>query len=188
MGGEDVDRYWDELDAAQASGQACVVCARRLSRGWRDRRGPASVMVGRSRTGSPVFACAGACTERVPVILPSQASPDPHPTRPAAGAVAIPDEALTAAGAAFVAALEAAGGDLNRAWPDDLVTATVTAAAPVIVAAELRRVAAEMDPGPAEAVATSATAVNAGRARELWAGYLRVRADELDPASGGEPR
>lgn len=48
---------------------------------------------------------------------------------------------------------------MHRAYPDDLVAETVQAAAPLVVAAELRRVAAE----------------------------LRARATDLDPA-GGEQR
>ena len=67
-------------------------------------------------------------------------------------------EALTAGGAAFLAAADRAGG-VHRAYPDDLVAETVTAAAPLVVAVELRRVAAE----------------------------LRARATDLDPA-GGEDR
>jgi hypothetical protein len=89
-------------------------------------------------------------------------------TATASGVVLIPDDALTAAGPAFLTALETAGGDLARAWPDDLVTATVTAAAPLIVAAELRRLADEIAYAPAYRL-------------------LAARAEVLDP-TGGERR
>ncbi len=87
----------------------------------------------------------------------------------------IPDEALTAAGAAFLAALERAtettsSKDPRHAYPDEVIAAAVEAAAPLIVAAELRRLSYEI------AVFTS--------------GYhsLRQRADQLDVAGGGGPR
>jgi hypothetical protein len=140
------DRYWGGLDPEQADGQACVICGRRF-RG----SGLVCLPVSRSHTGSQVFACAEAAT--------------------APGVVLIPDQAWFAAGVTFLAALETAGADVGRASPDDLVTATVTAAAPLIVAAELRRLADE----------TNTTY----RARQLWPVYLRNRADELD-AAGGE--
>jgi hypothetical protein len=138
------DRYWDGLDPTQADGQACVTCGRRF-RG----SGLVCLPVGRSHTGSQVFACVGACAETATA---------PH-------AVLIPSDALTAAGVAFLAALETAGGDLARAWPDDLVTAIVTAAAPLIVAAELRRLADEIAYAPAYRAVVA-------------------RADALDPAGG----
>jgi hypothetical protein len=128
------ERIWTGLDAARADGQACVVCGRNLQ-----VRGSVAVPVGRSHTGSQVFACVGSCASE------------------AGGLVVVPVEALSAAGAAFLAALEAAGGDVHRAGPDELVTATVRAAAPLVVAAELRRIATE----------------------------LRARAEGLDPAGGG---
>jgi hypothetical protein len=132
------ERIWTGLRPAVADGLACVICDRR----WRGR-GRASVPVGRSHTGSQVFACDGECAARaatIPEVLP------------------IPMEALTAGGAAFLAAADRAGG-VHRAYPDDLVADTVQASAPLVVAAELRRVAAE----------------------------LRTRATDLDPA-GGEDR
>jgi hypothetical protein len=51
----------------------------------------------------------------------------------------IPEEALTAAGAAFLAALEHAteatpSKDPRHAYPDEVIAAAVEAAAPVIVA------------------------------------------------------
>lgn len=82
----------------------------------------------------------------------------------------IPDDALTAAGAAFLEALARATaatptGNPRHAYPDDVVAATVQAAAPLIVAAELRRLA--------EWVMTDV------RGHQ----QLRKRADQLDPAA-----
>jgi hypothetical protein len=123
-----------------------------------------SLPVGRSDTGSQVFACEGACAQRAT----------------ASGAVLITEDALTAAGLAFLTALESSGGDLHRAWPDDLVTAIVTAAAPLIVAAELRRLASGPQVHQGEiAVGVMATVVPVAD--------LTARADLLDPA-GGERR
>lgn len=90
----------------------------------------------------------------------NQTRSGPHPLH-------IPDEALTAAGAAFLAALERAtvatpSKDPRDAYPDEVIAAAVEAAAPVIVAAELRRLSYEI---------------------ALFApGYheLRQRADQLD--------
>jgi hypothetical protein len=87
----------------------------------------------------------------------------------------IPEEALTAAGAAFLAALEQAteatpSKDPRHAYPDEVIAAAVEAAAPVIVAAELRRLSSEI---------------------ALFApGYhqLRQRGDQLDAAGRGDPR
>jgi hypothetical protein len=84
-------------------------------------------------------ACVGSCAQHVaatPAVVP------------------IPDDALTAGGIALLAVLDRAGGDPHRANPDDLVAETVRAATAIVVAAELRRIIAE----------------------------LRARADELDPA------
>lgn len=91
----------------------------------------------------------------------------PHPLH-------IPDEALTAAGAAFLGALERAteatpSKDPQDAYPDEVIAAAVEAAAPLIVAAELRRLSYEI---------------------ALFApGYhqLRQRADQLD-AGRGDPQ
>jgi hypothetical protein len=130
------ERIWIGLDPAAADGQACVVCGR----GFRVR-GSVRLPVGRSQTGSQVFACAGDCAQQAAV------------TREV---LAIPGEALTAGGVAFLAALDPHGGDLNRANPDDLVADIVGAAAPLVVAAELWRIAAQ----------------------------LRARAQELDPTGG----
>jgi hypothetical protein len=151
------ERIWTGLSAVAADGRACVICGRRGS-GW------VSLPVGRSDTGSQVLACEGACAERA--------------TAP--GAVLITEDALTAAGLAFLTALESSGGDLHRAGPDDLVTAIVTAAAPLIVAAELRRLANGPQVHQWEiAVGVMATA--------LPVADLTARADLLDPA-GGERR
>lgn len=144
------ERIWIGLGTAAADGQACVICGRGLR-----ARGRVWVPVGRSHTGSQVFACAGDCAR--------QAAATPE-------VVAIPVEALTAGAIALLAALDRAGGDVHRVDPDDLVADIVLAAAPLVVAAELRRIAAETG--------------TAYRAREWWPGYLRARADELDPAGG----
>ncbi len=155
------ERIWrGGLSPAQADGQACVVCGRNFR-----VRGSVAVPVGRSSTGSQVFACVRGCADEAADL--------------AGGLVVVPVEALTAAGAALLAALEGATaatptGDPRHAWPDQLVAAIVHAAAPLIVAAELRRIAAEIN--------------TTYRAPELWPVYLRNRADELDPAGGGERR
>jgi hypothetical protein len=155
------ERTWSGLDPAQADGQACVICTQRF-------RGSGSVWVpvGHSPTGSQVFACAGACAH----------------TALAPGALQVPTQALIAAGGAFLHALEvAAGGDLRRAWPDDVVIATVNAAAPLIVATELRR---QADSLHREAVGGDPKGTAFGRA----ASVLRRRADQLDPHGAGEQR
>jgi hypothetical protein len=154
------DQQFHGLNPAQADGQACVVCGQRL-RG----RGLVWQPVGRSPSASQVFACAGTCAS----------------TAMAPAAVVIPDEALSAAGSAFNAALEAAGGDVHRAWPDDLVTATVTAAAPLIVAAELRRLAASSQVQHGESPGGVTVAV-------IPVADLTARANTLDPLGGGERR
>lgn len=61
------ERRWTGLCAAQADGQACVVCGRNFG-----VRGSVSVPVGRSRTGSQVFACVGACVSEAAVVEPDQ--------------------------------------------------------------------------------------------------------------------
>ena len=131
------ERVWTGLAAEAADGLACVICGQ----SFRARRSPVRQAVGRSHTGVQVFACVGDCADR------AAATPE---------VLAIPMEALTAGGAAFLAVLAGAGGDVHRADPDDLVTETVRAAAPLVVAVELRRIGTE----------------------------LRARADELDPARG----
>lgn len=87
----------------------------------------------------------------------------------------IPDEALTAAGVAFLAALERAteatpSKDPRHAYPDEVIAAAVEAAAPVIVAAELRRLSSEI-------------ALFAPGYQQLW-----QRANQLDAAGRGDPR
>jgi hypothetical protein len=91
------------------------------------------------------------------------------------GHLSIPDEALTAAGAAYLAALDVATaatptGDSRHAYPDDVVTATVQAAAPLIAASELRRMAQRIE-GDAHG----------------WR-RLKERADQLDPVGRGDVR
>ncbi|MGH3982129.1 MAG: hypothetical protein ACRDST_05435 [Pseudonocardiaceae bacterium] len=144
------EQTWTALGSAQADGLACVVCARDYLRHPTQR-----IPVGRSLTGSQVFACDGACA---------------HLAHGAVRLVHIPDEALTAAGAAFLSALEQATmtGDPHRAYPDDLVNPTILAAAPLIVAAELRRLAGQIQG-------------DAGSHQRL-----HERADQLDPAGGDQ--
>jgi hypothetical protein len=147
------ERIWTGLDAVAADGRACVICGISLQAATARRTrwsGSGWVAVGRSRTGSQVFACSVICADRARELV---------------RAVAIPAEALTAAGAAFLAALQEAGGDPQTAYPDDLVVATVTAAAPLVVADELRRLAQHIE-------------------GDVW--LLRQRADQLHPAGGGE--
>jgi hypothetical protein len=152
------ERIWTGLGPTQADGQACVICARSFR-----ARGSVTVPVGRSRTGSQVFACAGECTSCVGA--------------PGGQLQMVPLEALTAAGIAFLEALERATaatptGDPRHAYPDEVVTATVQAAAPLVVAAELRRIAAEVVDSVSEGVG------------QWCARYLRERAEQLDPAGG----
>lgn len=54
--GPDLNRMWPDLDPVQAEGEACVVCGRSTAEpGWQGQP------VGRSATGSQVFACVDAC-------------------------------------------------------------------------------------------------------------------------------
>ena len=144
------EQTWTALEPVQANGLACVVCARDFL-----RHPTQQIPVGRSPTGSQVFACDGACT---------------HLAHRAAGLLHIPDEALTAAGMAFLSALEQATttDDPHQAYPDDLVNPTIQAAAPLVVAAELRRLAGQIHGD------------TAGHQR------LHERADQLDPAGGNQ--
>jgi len=48
---------WTGLDPVQADGQACVICGHTFR-----VRGSVAVPVGRSPSGSQVFACVGRCT------------------------------------------------------------------------------------------------------------------------------
>lgn len=93
----------------------------------------------------------------------------------------IPDEAWTAAGVAFLAAMDRAttSGDPRQAYPDDLVTPTVRAAAPLIVAAELRRLAAHCEPQTARRLSYGERA-----GIERVCAELLARADELDSRGG----
>ena len=152
------ERIWTGLGPAQTDGQACVICARSLR-----IRGLVAVPVGWSHTGSQVFACADGCASCVGA--------------PGGQLQMIPLEALTAAGIAFLEALERATaatptGDPRHAYPDEVVCATVQAAAPLVVATELRRMAAE--------VVDSVS----GEVGRRCSRYLRERAEQLDPAGG----
>jgi hypothetical protein len=55
----DREHIWPGLTAAQADGLACVVCASDYLTDHTPHR-----PVGRSHTGSQVFACAGACADQ----------------------------------------------------------------------------------------------------------------------------
>lgn len=147
------ERTWKDLVPAQDDGLACVICARDYLRQPTQR-----VPVGRSHTGSQVFACMPGCADQA-----------------GSAEVFIPDDALTAAGAAFLAALERATADTptkdaRHAYPDDIVAATVDAAALLIVAAEVRRLAQQIE------------------GDTVTVQWLRKRADQLDPAGRGDLR
>lgn len=162
------ERTWAGLSPAQRDGQACVVCGRSVR-----VRGSVAVPVGRSSTGSQVFACVGGCAE--------------HAVAAPGGQLVISDEAWAGAGAAFVAVVDRAGGELHRVWPDDVVEAIVGAVAPLVVAAELRRLAEEFeraarDSGRHGAAYTPEAAQGRFTALRDCAHTLRGRADELDPA------
>lgn len=158
------ERVWMGLDRVTATGLACVVCAR----DFRVRGAPARVPVGRSYTGSQVFACVGQCVEE------AVATPE---------VLAIPLDALTAGAVACLAVLEGDRGDWYRVDLDRLVAAIVQAGAPVVVAAELRRLAGLGTPGTSDiAASTLGAALRVTVAGFVGAGVLRARADELDPA------
>ncbi|MGH3710877.1 MAG: hypothetical protein ACRDRQ_22850 [Pseudonocardiaceae bacterium] len=108
-----------------ADGLACVICGREFRR----RRAFTRLPVGLSPTGSQVYACVGDCTDR------AGATPE---------VLVIPADALTAGGIAFLAVTDRAKDVRFGASPDDLVAETVQAAAPLVVAAELRRIAAKL--------------------------------------------
>jgi hypothetical protein len=155
---------WYDLDPAQADGQACVICTRNFL-----RRPIPQVPVGRSVTGSQVMACVGSCAEQA--ALP-------------AWRLRIPDKAWTAAGIAFLAATDGATttGDPRNAYPDDLITPTVQAAAPLIVAAELRSLATQHQPRTDPRLSYGQRWHREGIERVCAA--LLDRATELDPAGG----
>lgn len=155
---------WDGLDPAQADGLACVICTRDLLHHPMPR-----VPVGRSVTGSQVMACVGSCAGRA--ALP-------------AWRLRIPDEAWTAAGVAFLAAMEEATttGDVRDAYPDDLITPTVRAAAPLIVAAELRCLATRHQPRTDPRLSYGQRRHREGI--EWVCAALTDRGHELDPAGG----
>ncbi len=153
---------WRDLDLAQADGWACVVCARDFLRFPTSR-----VAVGRSVTGSSVMACGGFCAERA--VL-------------AGWWLRIPAGAWNAAGVAFLAAMERVTtiGDLRDAYPGELITPTVQAAAPLIVATELRRLVTRHRPRTGPPVTYGDRWYQEGIERVCAA--LTRRADELDPA------
>lgn len=175
---------WPGLSPAQAAGHACVICNRDYLR--ERRAGPGAwVPVGRSPgTGGQVFAC----------VAPGCARQAAARCYPGSGVV-ISDHVLTAAGAAYLQAMEAAG-DPRYADPDPVVVATVAAAAPLLAAAELRHLAglledraADMDallatPGSTDAVTSHLRARWAqGHTMILDCAFLaRKRAQAMDPA------
>ena len=66
------ERIWTGLSPAQADGLACVICAHDFR-----VRGSVSVPVGRSHTGSQVFACVDRCARAAaegPAGAPGEAS------------------------------------------------------------------------------------------------------------------
>ncbi len=153
---------WRDLDPSQAGGQACVICTRDFLRYPTSR-----VPVGRSVTGAQVMACVGFCAERA-------ALPDWW--------LGIPDEAWTAAGIAFLAARErvTTTGNPGDADPDDLIRPTVKAAAPLIVAAELRSLVIQYQPRTDPRQTYGDRWHREGIERVCAA--LTHRATELDPA------
>ena len=155
---------WYDLDPAQADGLTCVICSRDFLRHPVPR-----VPVGRSVTGSQVMACVGSCAEQA--VLP-------------AWWLAIADEAWIAAGAAFLAAVDQASttGDSREVYPDDLVTAPVRAAAPLIVAAELHRLVTQCQPGIDPRLSYGKRWHREGIT--LVCAALTNRASEFDPAGG----
>lgn len=168
---------WTGLSPAQADGRSCVVCGRDY---LRDRRPVRRVPVGRAKnTTSQVFACVDRCADRAAARC--------YP----GGEVVISDEALTAAGAAFLHAWDAAvaatpTGDPRHAHPDDVVTATVAAAAPLIVAAELRHLA-EVFEHHADTLPVTDPATAPDPTTETLrdcAAITRQRAFRMDPAGG----
>lgn len=60
----DPNRVWPHLNAAQADGLACVMCATPTS----DRQA-GSMPVGRSDTGSQVFACSATCARQAGIVV-----------------------------------------------------------------------------------------------------------------------
>lgn len=169
---------WRGLSEARAQGHACVICGRDYlhSRGRPPMRW---VPVGRSMsTGSQVFACVTGCAERAVARCYR------------GGVGVLSDEVLTVAGAAFLRAWDAATlasptGDPRHAHPDDIVVATVAAAAPPLIATELRHLAdvfeAHLRTWPR--VATTGDTEWRSAWREC-AAILRERASWMDPGGG----
>ncbi|MGB6164405.1 MAG: hypothetical protein WCF33_00725 [Pseudonocardiaceae bacterium] len=118
------ERIWTGLDVLAADGLACVICGRGLLSG----RSRVRLPVGRSDTGSQVFACIGDCAamaETMPEML------------------TLPEQALSVAGMTFLMVLDRVGGDPRHVWHGVLVAATVRAATPLVQAAELRHIATD---------------------------------------------
>jgi hypothetical protein len=128
------ERIWEGLNTGQGDGRACVTCGRDYlhSRQAPTRRVP----VGRAlSTGSQVFACVGECAARATVRC--------YP----GGVMAISGIALAQATRALHRATAVEGttvvGDPLRVA--EVVCAVVAAAAPLLIAAELRRLTEVFD-------------------------------------------
>lgn len=177
------ERIWEGLNSGQAAGRACVVCARdHLS----PRRAPVRrVVVGRDRsTGSPVFACAGVCATQAAVRCYR------------GGAMALSSVALGEATRAVHRASAVTGtglvGDPLRVG--EVVVALVAAAAPLVIAAELRCLVEVFDERARavwhEITTTMAALAGTDPAGQRYEALLecasltRQRAFAMDPAGG----
>jgi hypothetical protein len=177
------ERVWEGLSTGQGDGRACVACGRDYlhSRQSPTRRVP----VGRSlSTGSQVFACVGECAVRAAVRC--------YP----GGVMAISGVALSEATRALHRATAVEGmtvvGDPLRVG--EVVCAVVAAAAPLVIAAELRRLTEVFDDRAravwsqiADTVAALEGTDPAGQRHEalLECAYLtRALAFGMDPAGG----
>jgi hypothetical protein len=177
------ERIWEGLGTGQGDGRACVICARDYLRSHQapTRRVP----VGRARsTGSPVFACAGVCAARAAVRCYR------------GGVMAVSGVALAEANRALqrAVALKGAGlvGDPLRVG--EVVCEVVAAAAPLLIAAELRCLAEVFEDLAAQVwnlitdsvAALEGTDPVAQRHEALWecAHLTRRLAFGMDPAGG----
>ena len=149
------ERMWPGLNPVAADGLACVVCGR-------DFRTPGSVSM-------PV--CVAATGE--PVVGHRAARGEPTATRPAVVPLGVPVDAIDALSDAALSF-----------YAQDLAAALRDTAGPLVVAAELRRLAAEWDPQLDDPHATHGERHH----REgiaVVCEALRDRATELDGPAGG---
>ncbi|MDQ3273444.1 MAG: hypothetical protein M3Q39_00035 [Actinomycetota bacterium] len=164
------ERMWPGLNPVAADGLACVVCGR-------DFRTPGSVSmpVGRSHTGSQVFACDPVCVAATgePVVGHRAARGEPTATRPAVVPLGVPVDAIDALSDAALSF-----------YAQDLAAALRDTAGPLVVAAELRRLAAEWDPQLDDPHATHGERHHRGGIAVVCEA-LRDRATELDGPAGG---